>query len=80
MKLEIIRLEEIGRERFHDRFVLTNFGGAKLYDGLDEEQNPMPNGGGATVMQRNDFARRWQIYRKETTDFAFENSVVLTGV
>ncbi|MDI3337937.1 hypothetical protein QKW60_16125 [Defluviimonas aestuarii] len=79
MVVEFIRLEQIGRERFHDRLVLTELGGAYLPDGLDEEDQPTPGRGRAALLRRTDYARCWDIYRKDGSDFRMENSLTLVG-
>lgn len=79
MSVEFIRLEEIGRERFHDRLVLTELGGAFLPDGLDEEDNPAPDRGRAGLLSQKDYARSWDVYRKDGSDFRMENCLILVG-
>lgn len=80
MKLEIIRLEETGLERFHDRFVMTELGGAYLPDGLDEETNPAPGRGRATLLSRDDYIWSWDVYKQDTRDFRIDGRMVLTGI
>ena len=69
MNVEFIRLEEIGRERFHDRLILTEFEGAYLPDGLDEEDAPVEGGGRATLLRQPDYTRIWDVLRKDGSDF-----------
>ncbi len=79
LAVEFIRLQENGRARFHDRFILTDIGGISLPDGLDEEDNPTPQGGRATVMRRDEYETEWQRYKNTTVDFNLEKTVNLFG-
>lgn len=80
LEVEFIRLQENGNTRFHDRFILTEFGGVNLPDSFDEEDgDPTPEGGRATVMTKADYAKEWHHFSNTTKAFKKAGSVILRG-
>ena len=82
MQVQIVRLNELdkGSERFHDRLVMTEYGGAYLPDSLSEGRSPAPGRGRSTLLKREDYTRSWNVFRQDTTDFGLDGVHTLEGV